>query len=306
LAKSGFLVKPDFFISQNLKYMKFILGKKQEMTQKFKEDGTVIPVTAISAGPCFVTQIKDNDKDGYKAIQVGYQEAKKINRPLSGHLKNIFKAKQLREFRLGEKDEQALKKGDQITVNVFTVGDIVKVSGNSKGRGFQGVVKRHGFKGQKASHGNKDQLRAPGSIGATGPAHVFKGTKMGGRMGGVRISVTNLEIIDIDPVKNLLFVKGAVPGARNGLIEISGPGEMDLTVKKEESKKEVKKEEVKDKKEANEEAKLEEKPDKEKESVKEEVKPEETKEAPKKEESKPAEKQEKVVEVKEVKKEENK
>lgn len=221
--------------------MKFILGKKQEMTQKFKDDGTVVPVTVVSAGPCFITQVKTNEKEGYKAVQVGYLEAKKLNKVLSGHLQKIFPAKYLKEFRLDEQDEKEFKKGDQITVNVFAKGDIVKVAGNSKGRGFQGVVKRHGFHGAPKSHGTKDQLRHPGSIGATGPGHVFKGTKMGGRMGGGRVSVTNLEIVDVDPTKNLLFIKGAIPGARNGLVEITAPGEMDLTVKKAEEKKETKK-----------------------------------------------------------------
>ncbi len=271
--------------------MKFILGKKQHMTQKFREDGTVVPVTAINAGPCFITDIKNKDKDGYKAIQVGYQEAKKINQPLLGKLKNIFKAQYIKEFRLAENDEQEFKSGQEIGVSVFVKGDIVKVRGTSKGKGFQGVVKRHGFKGQKASHGNKDQLRHPGSIGATGPAHVFKGTKMGGRMGGDTVTVTNLEIIDIDLDNNLLFVKGAIPGCRNGLVEVSGPGEMDLTVKKEELKKE-KQEEVKDKEEKQIENKKEDVKEKKTEVAKEPVK-DDAKDDAKKEEVKKEEPKEK-------------
>ncbi len=219
--------------------MKFILGKKLEMTQKFKEDGTVVPATVISAGPCFITQVRSLDNDDYKAVQIGYQEAKKLNKPLTGHLKDSFKAKYLTEFRVEDKDGQEYKKGQQINVNVFEKGEKVKISGISKGQGFQGVVKRYGFHGAPASHGTKDQLRHPGSIGATGPAHVFKGTKMPGRMGGGKVTISNLEIVDIDPEKNLLFIKGAIPGSRNGLIEISSSGEMDLT--KTELKKEQKK-----------------------------------------------------------------
>ncbi|MBD3359700.1 MAG: 50S ribosomal protein L3 [Candidatus Buchananbacteria bacterium] len=211
--------------------MKFILGKKLEMTQKFKEDGTVIPVTVIQAGPCFITQVRQADKDNYQAVQIGYKEAKKLNKPQAGHLKNTLKLKYLKEFRLSD-DEFDYKKGQEINVSVFLEGDKVKVTGVSKGRGFQGVVKRYGFKGAPKSHGTKDQLRHPGSIGATGPAHVFKGTKMAGRMGGDQVTVANLEVIEVDPEKNLLFIKGAIPGSRNGLLEIIAPGEMDLTVKK--------------------------------------------------------------------------
>jgi large subunit ribosomal protein L3 len=210
--------------------MKFILGKKIEMTQKFKEDGSVIPVTVIQAGPCFITQIKKADKDNYQAVQIGYQETKKLNKSLSGHLKKTPKLKYLKEFKLDKDFEY--KKGQEINVSVFAEGDKVKVTGISKGRGFQGVVKRYRFKGAPKSHGTKDQLRHPGSIGATGPAHVFKGTKMAGRMGGDQVTVSNLEIIEIDPEKNLLFIKGGIPGSRNGLVVISAPGEMDLTVKK--------------------------------------------------------------------------
>lgn len=200
--------------------MKFILGKKVEMSQKFIDD-KVAPVTIIQAGPCLVTQIKTKDKDGYESVQISYGKAKKINKPLSGHLKKL-KIKEninkyLREFRKYDSD---FKPGDIIKVDIFKKGDRVDISGTSKGRGFQGVVKRHGFHGAPASHGTKDQLRMPGSIGATGPARVFKGKKMPGRMGGKRRTIKNLEVIEVLSKENLLLVKGAVPGARNGLLEI--------------------------------------------------------------------------------------
>lgn len=180
--------------------MKFILGKKIEMTRVFQEDGTAVPVTKISAGPCKVTQVKTDEKDKYSAVQVSFENKK-------------------REYRL-EKPE--LKVGDQIDVTAFEKGDIVKVTGTSKGRGFQGVVKRHGFHGSLASHGHKDQLRMPGSIGATGPARVFKGMRMPGQMGNKQSSTINLEIIEVNKEKNELYVKGAVPGARNSLVIIYG------------------------------------------------------------------------------------
>ncbi|HDQ22562.1 MAG TPA: 50S ribosomal protein L3 [Candidatus Uhrbacteria bacterium] len=216
--------------------MKFILGKKLEMTQKFQADGSVVPVTIVAAGPCFIIQIKKNDEDGYKAAQIGYQENnKKTNKPLSGHLKDKFKAKYLKEFRLSEDEEY--QEGQKITVSVFEKGEKVKVSGISKGKGFQGVVKRHGFHGHPTTHGTKDAVRMPGSIGATGAHHVLKGLRMAGRMGGERVTVSNLEIIDIDPDKNLLFIKGAIPGRKNSLMEIRTTGKMDLVALEEKTEK---------------------------------------------------------------------
>ncbi|MBU0670680.1 MAG: 50S ribosomal protein L3 [Patescibacteria group bacterium] len=193
--------------------MKFILGKKIEMTRVFQEDGTVVPVTKISAGPCQVTQVKSPEKDSYSSVQFGFEEKKSKNKKK----KTEFRYK--KEIQI-EKSE--LKVGDQIDVTVFEKGDMVKVTGTSKGRGFQGVVKRHGFHGSLATHGHKDQLRMPGSIGATGPARVFKGVRMPGQMGNKKISTLNLEIIEVNKEKNELFVKGAVPGARNGLVIIYG------------------------------------------------------------------------------------
>ncbi len=201
--------------------MKVILGTKREMTQKWSSSG-VVPVTAILAGPCTITQVK-GEKDGYHAVQVGFtQTKKKISKPLAGHLKDLAHFKTLREFRM----ETDAKRGQVATVSAFKVGDTVQVIGIAKGKGFQGVVKRHHFGGSPKTHGHKDQHRMPGSIGATEPKHVFKGTRMAGRMGGQQVTVKNLEIIEIDEKNNLLYVKGAVPGARNGLLAISGEGDM--------------------------------------------------------------------------------
>lgn len=218
--------------------MKFILGEKKEMTQKFSEDGTVIPVTAVKAGPCFVTQVKTKENDNYGAVQVGYGFKKKLNKPLSGHLKELENFKHLKEFRLDEGQE--LGKGYKFDISIFEPGEKVKVTGFSKGKGFQGVVKRHGFSGSPASHGHKDQLRMPGSIGSTGPARVFKGVKMAGRMGGRSATIKNLEIVEVDKKNGLLFIKGALPGARNSLILISAPG--DFAKNDKPSEKEGKKE----------------------------------------------------------------
>ncbi len=208
--------------------MKFILGKKLEMTQIFQENGRVVPVTAVLAEPNIVTQIKTEDKDKYSAVQVGFGFNKHLKKPQAGHLKGLTAVKTMKEFRVDTKEVEKIKKGDQITVNVFAPNDEVKVTGTSKGRGYQGVVKRHRFHGSPASHGHKDQLRKSGSIGATDPARVFKGMRMAGRMGNDQISITGLTIVDIDKEKNILYIKGAVPGARNGLLIISAPGEMEL------------------------------------------------------------------------------
>lgn len=233
--------------------MKFILAEKKEMTQHFAPDGTVIPVTRIVAGPCVITQSKFVDKDGYTSVQVAFGQKNHINKPLTGHFKNLGKFRYLKEFKISAEQAAGLKVGDKITVKIFQPGDIVKVSGTSKGKGFQGVVKRWGFHGSPASHGHKDQLRMPGSIGATGPAHVFKGTKMGGRMGGSQVTVTNLEVVKVNPDTNEIFIKGAVPGPRNNLLMLSGEGEFILEQK---SEVEIKEEPKTDKKSENQEVKL--------------------------------------------------
>ncbi len=242
--------------------MKFILGQKLNMTQIWRKDDEVVAVTAIKAGPCVVTQIKTKDKDGYSAIQVGFGEKKEknIKNPQRGHLKGLGNFRFLREFRCNK--IEGIERGDIIKVDTFTEGDVVKATGVSKGKGFQGVVKRHGFRGAPKTHGTKDQLRMPGSIGATGPAHVFKGTKMGGRTGGERVTIANLEIVKVDRENNILYIKGGIPGARGGLILISGEGDLkfERAEKKEEKKEEVKgTEELKENKEKKEEKGEEEK-----------------------------------------------
>ncbi len=200
-----------------------ILGKKLGMTQIFKE-GEVIPVTVIKAGPCVVTQIKSEDKDGYTAIQIGFEEAKEknINKPLKGHFERagVSLHRYLAEVRLKNGERENYKLGQKITVDIFKEGEKVDVTGVSKGRGFAGVVKRWGFRGFPASHGARYH-RAGGSIGmAAFPARVIKGMKMPGRMGNRKVTVQNLEIVDIDKEKNLLLLKGAVPGHKGSLIFI--------------------------------------------------------------------------------------
>ena len=214
--------------------MKFILGKKIGMSQIFKDDENgrkVVPVTLIEAGPCVVSQIRNEEKDGYQAVQVGYLEKKKINKPLAGHLKDLGKFRYLKEFRLDrngvgkdseEKEKTEYKLGDKIDVSVFEAGDKIKVSGVSKAKGFQGVMKRHGFKCGQASHGQKHSNRKPGSIGSAYPEHVIKGRKMAGRMGGVQSTQLGLEVVEVDKEKNLLIIKGAVPGNNGVLVRVVG------------------------------------------------------------------------------------
>lgn len=201
--------------------MKFILGKKLGMTQVFRNDGTVVPVTRIQGGPCVVTQVKTQEKDGVSAIQVGYgaQKSFRLTKSEQGHLKGLATVRYLRDVRTAS--DEGLKRGDQFTVKVFVPGDKVQVVGTSKGRGFQGVVKRHGFRGGPASHGHKDNLRMPGSIGAGGVQRVFKGMRMAGHMGNAQVTVKNLEIVEVLPDSNELLVKGAIPGARGSLVVIT-------------------------------------------------------------------------------------
>ena len=203
-------------------FMKFILAKKVGMTQVFAADGAVIPVTRVVAEGSQITQILKGK------VQVGFSETKefRLTRPLAGHLKGLTPVKFLREFEIASTD--GINRGDMIDVATFVKGEKVTVSGISKGKGFQGVVKRHHFRGQGASHGVKDQERMPGSIGAQGPQHVFKGTRMGGRMGGDNVTVKNLEIVEVNPENNEILLKGAVPGARNGLLAIVAEGEIKI------------------------------------------------------------------------------
>lgn len=203
--------------------MKYILGKKISMSQKFKDSGESVPVTVIAAGPCQITQVKTKEKEGYNAVQLGFGKAKEKNtsQSIKGHLKGLDLVQNLQEFRINN-EEIKVKKGDKIDVTQFKAGDIVKITGFSKGRGFQGVVKRHGFHGHPATHGHKDQLRTSGSIATKRIGPVSKGKRMGGRMGNDQVSLRNLEIVEVNKEQNLLLVKGAVPGARGGLLLIYG------------------------------------------------------------------------------------
>ncbi|MFQ6122170.1 MAG: 50S ribosomal protein L3 [Dehalococcoidales bacterium] len=196
-----------------------IIGKKLGMSQIFRDDGKVEAVTAIEAGPCTVTQVKTVAKDGYNAVQLGFGEVKQAKSPQRGQGKGIKQFKYLREFKLD--DIKAVKVGQKIDVSLLKVGDLVNITGVSKGKGFAGVVKRHHFAGGPKSHGQSDRHRAPGSIGATtSPGRVFKGLRMAGHMGNRQMTVRNLEVFEADPARNLLLVKGAVPGSRNGLLLI--------------------------------------------------------------------------------------
>ncbi|MCD5389951.1 MAG: 50S ribosomal protein L3 [Candidatus Pacebacteria bacterium] len=202
--------------------MKFILGTKVNMTQFFQEDGVVVPATIVSVPKSVVTQVKTVDTDGYNSIQIasGERKEKNIAKAQLGHFDGKGNFRFVKEFRLKGEETSDLKVGDVLNADTFEVGDIVVVSGTSKGKGFQGGVKRHGFKGAPTSHGHRHDTRKPGSIGATGPQRVFKGTRMAGRMGSDRISVKNLEIIAVDMKNNQLLVKGALPGKRGTMLEI--------------------------------------------------------------------------------------
>jgi len=198
-----------------------MLAKKLNMSQIFDEKGKVIPVTILEAGPVKIIQIKTKEKDGYAAIQIGFGKKKNISKPLKGHLKNIDNFRWLKEFRVSEdKNIEGYKVGDEIKVDVLNEGDTVNIRGLSRGKGFQGVVKRHGFHGKDATHGVKHAHRQPGSIGATTPQRVIKGKKMAGRTGGENITVKKVKVIKVEPEKNLLYLKGAIPGKRGTLIEI--------------------------------------------------------------------------------------
>jgi large subunit ribosomal protein L3 len=205
--------------------MKGILGKKVGMTQVFGERGEVVPVTVIEAGPCFVAQIKTVERDGYTAVQLGFEEAKpkRLTQPQLRHLQksNLPPLRYLRELRVSVDELADVEEGQEVTVDIFDKGEMVDVTGISKGRGFAGVVKRHGFSGGPKTHGQSDRHRTPGSIGAcTTPGRVFKGKRMPGRMGGERVTAQTLEVVLVDPERNLLAVKGSVPGAKNGLLLI--------------------------------------------------------------------------------------
>ncbi|MFP3880251.1 MAG: 50S ribosomal protein L3 [Dehalococcoidia bacterium] len=203
-----------------------IIGKKVGMTQLFQENGDAIAVTVIEAGPSVVTQVKTQANDGYSAVQVGLvAEAKglKLNSPQKGHLRDLDRVRYLREFKTDPDfmESSSVKRGDKVDVGFLKQGDLVNISGFSKGKGFAGVVKRHHFAGGPKTHGQTDRHRAPGSIGATTfPGRVLKGKLMAGHMGNGKVSARNLEVVQTDPERNLLLVKGAVPGANRGLLLI--------------------------------------------------------------------------------------
>ena len=178
----------------------------------------MVPVTVIEAGPCYVTQIKTNDNDGYEAVQIGFGDNKRLTKPEAGHLRNSHDCRYLREVKADDVSEFEI--GQVLGVDIFEEGEILDVIGRSKGRGFAGSMKRHGFHGGPRTHGQSDRARAPGSIGGgTTPGKVFKGMKMAGHMGNRRITVKGLEVVRIDPDRNLILLKGGVPGAPNGLIQ---------------------------------------------------------------------------------------
>lgn len=196
-----------------------LFGKKLGMTQIFTGVGVALPVTVIEVEPNYVTQIRTEERDGYSAIQIGYGEVRKLNKPETGHLRGSARLRHLREVALT--DGKAPEVGEKIDVGIFAKGDIVDVIGVSKGKGFAGVVKRHHFAGGPKTHGQSDRHRAPGSVGASStPGRVFKGMRMAGHLGNARKTIQNLEVVDVDPGRNVILIKGAVPGARNGLVVI--------------------------------------------------------------------------------------
>lgn len=204
--------------------MSGIIGKKIGMTSIFNPDGEIIPVTVIQAGPCKVVSIRTKDKDGYEALQLGFGEKreKNISKPLLGHYKknNLSPSRVIREFKKFIIADYKI--GDEIKADFFTEGENIKVRGMSKGKGFQGVMRRHGFGGVGGTtHGQSDRLRAPGSIGSSSyPSRVFKGMKMAGRMGNENVTISNLKVVKVIPEQNLIMVKGSTPGAINSIVEL--------------------------------------------------------------------------------------
>ena len=197
--------------------MPFIIGRKLDMSQQFKEDGTIVPVTLVKVDENIVTQIRTMEKDGYSAVQVGTDAKKELSKPEAGHLKDLPALSVLREFRVDATD---LARGAAIDLASFTPGMSVDVTGTSKGKGFQGVMKRHHFSGGPATHGQKDQMRMPGSIASQRQGPVSKGQRMAGHMGADRVTVKNLEVVSVDPAAHTIAIKGAIPGAYGGLLLI--------------------------------------------------------------------------------------
>lgn len=204
---------------------KAILGKKLGMTQIFSADGLVVPVTVVEAGPCFVVQIKNKEKDGYNAIVVGFEDKREnlLNKPMMGQFKkaNMSPKRYIKEFTISEEDVNNYKVGDEINVTLFNEEDIVDVVGTSRGHGYSGVIKKWNFRRHRMSHGNGPNHRAPGSIGAgTFPGKVFKGKKMSGRWGNERVTIQNLTVVKVDPERNIILIKGSVPGIKGSLVTV--------------------------------------------------------------------------------------
>jgi large subunit ribosomal protein L3 len=196
-----------------------LLGRKLGTLEMFDRDGTAVPVTVIEAGPCTVLQLKTKDRDGYEAVQLGFGARSHVNEPMKGHFKGLGSFRYLREFRVDEIGQWQV--GQRVGAEIFEPGDLVDVSGISKGRGFAGVMKRHGFHGGPKTHGQSDRGRSPGSIGASAsPGRVIKGLKMAGHMGATKVTVRNLEVVDSNPAQGVIMVKGSVPGAKDGLLRI--------------------------------------------------------------------------------------
>ena len=193
------------------------------MSQVFSVDGSVVPVTGLQAGPCFVTQVKTVETDGYEAVQIGFGADKRANKPTRGHMKDTQVCRYLREVQVDDIGDYQV--GDSVSVEIFTPGEKVDIIARSKGKGFAGVIKRHGFDGGPRTHGQSDRARAPGSIGGgTTPGKVYKGLKMAGHMGNRRITAKGLEIIKVDTDRNLLMVKGGIPGSQMGVVQIRRTG----------------------------------------------------------------------------------
>jgi large subunit ribosomal protein L3 len=204
--------------------MKALITRKIGMTSTIDEDGTVQAVTLLSASPCVITQVKTDETDGYQSLQIGFEETKRVNKPQENHYKEAgVSPKVVREFRTENIElSEDLKVGSKLTAEVFSVGDMVEVTGNSKGKGYAGTIKRHNFHRQRATHGGKGNTRKVGSIGSMYPQKIFKGKKMAGRMGNERVTVKNLKITIVDVEKGILAVSGAVPGPRKGIVLVKG------------------------------------------------------------------------------------
>ncbi len=213
-----------------------LLGKKVGMGQIFTEKGEIIPVTVLEVGPCFVTQIKTPEHDGYGAVQMGFEETRHLSKPERGHLKNVPSLKNLREVRTTNTANYEI--GQKLNVSLFAVGDLVDVSGISKGKGHAGVMKRHHFHGSSATHGASDRERRPGASGATTtPGRVLRGLRMAGQLGNAHATVLNLEVVKVDTERNLIAIKGAVPGAKGGLLFVRKARKEKKVVKVSEPKK---------------------------------------------------------------------